>query len=142
MNAAVADYRPAQAVDHKLKKTDAQLTLALQRTPDILQSLVDIRGPIKIGFAAETNDLLAYAADKLDRKNLDLIVANDAVASIGQPEIEVTLLDASGGQITLPRQAKALIAEQLLEHVLQRWPERLGRSAASGQTPSKRLQEE
>ncbi len=142
MNAAVADYRPAQAVDHKLKKNETQLTLTLQRTPDILQSLVDVTGPIKIGFAAETNDLLTYAADKLDRKNLDLIVANDAVASIGQPDIEVTLLDASGGHITLPRQAKALIAEQLLEQVLQRWPNRLGRTAAPGQTPSKRLQED
>ncbi|MDP9311897.1 MAG: bifunctional phosphopantothenoylcysteine decarboxylase/phosphopantothenate--cysteine ligase CoaBC [Chloroflexota bacterium] len=142
MNAAVADYRPAQAVDHKLKKTDEQLTIALERTPDILQSLVDIRRPIKIGFAAETNDLLAYAADKLDRKKLDLIVANDAVSSIGQPEIEVTLLDADGGKVTLPRAAKGLIAEQLLEHVLQRWPERLGRTGASVVAPSMRLEEE
>lgn len=142
MNAAVADYRPAEAVEHKLKKTEAQLALALERTPDILQSLADIRGPIKIGFAAETRDLLAYAADKLHRKKLDLIVANDAVASIGRPDVEVTLLDANGGHITLPRQAKALIAEHLLEHVLRRWPDRLGRIAAPSTTPSMRFQEE
>ena len=142
MNAAVADYRPAQAVDHKLKKTQEQLTIGLERTPDILQSLVDIKGPIKIGFAAETNDLLAYAADKLKRKNLDLIVANDAVGSIGQPDIEITLLDVDGRHTKLPRQAKALIAEQLLEHVLQRWPDRLGRTDAPISTPSTRFQED
>lgn len=141
MNAAVADYRPAHTVDHKLKKTHAQLTLALARTPDILGSLVNANGLIKIGFAAETNDLLAYAADKLDRKHLDMIVANDAVNSIGQPDVELTLLDADGGRITLPRQAKALAAEQLLEHVLQRWPDRLGRAVARRSSPTTRIQE-
>ena len=142
MNAAVADYRPAQAVDHKLKKTHTQLEIALERTPDILQSLKDIAGPIKIGFAAETQDLLTYAADKLNRKKLDMIVANDAVSSIGQSDIEVTLLDADGMQITLPRAAKGLIAEQLLEQVLQRWPERLGRGVAPEVAPTTRFQEE
>lgn len=142
MNAAVADYRPAQAVNHKLKKTHTQLAIELERTPDILQSLKDVDRPVKIGFAAETQDLLAYAADKLNRKKLDMIVANDAVSSIGQPDIEVTLLDADGGQITLPRAAKGLIAEQLLEHAFQRWPERLGRDVAPEETPSMRFQEE
>ena len=125
-----------------MKKTHEQLVIALERTPDILQSLVAVERPVKIGFAAETNDLLAYAADKLDRKKLDMIVANDAVTSIGQPEIEVTLLDADGGHITLPRAAKGLIAEHLLEHVLQRWPERLGRGVAPDEAPSTRFQEE
>ena len=127
MNAAVADYRPAQAVAHKLKKDQTQRTLELERTPDILQSLVDIRRPLKVGFAAETDDLLLYAADKLRRKNLDLIVANDAVSSIGQADIEITLLDAAGGRETLPRQPKAAVAAQLIERLLQRWPDRLGR---------------
>jgi phosphopantothenoylcysteine decarboxylase/phosphopantothenate--cysteine ligase len=142
MNAAVADYRPAESVAHKLKKTDSDMALALERTPDILLSLRDERRPIKVGFAAETQELLAYASDKLARKRLDLIVANDAVSSIGQPEIQVTLISADGAHITLPRLAKALIAEQVLDHVIQRWPDRLGRIAAPERTPSMRFQEE
>jgi phosphopantothenoylcysteine decarboxylase/phosphopantothenate--cysteine ligase len=127
MNAAVADYRPAQTADHKLKKTSAELTIALERTTDILQSLRDVTYPVKVGFAAETNDLEAYATDKLRRKGLDAIVANDAVSSIGQPEIEVTLFDA-GGSERLPRQLKPAAAQQILERVLRRWPDRLGRT--------------
>lgn len=131
MNAAVADYRPAQAAAHKLKKDHSQLVLTLERTTDILQSLVNLDHPLKVGFAAETDDLLRYAADKLRRKQLDLIVANDAVSSIGQSEIEITLLDAAGGRDTLPRQPKAVVAAQLIERLLQRWPDRLGRTGRS-----------
>lgn len=137
MNAAVADYRPAQVMDHKLKKTETQLQLPLERTIDILQSLIDVDRPVKVGFAAETNDLLHYAADKLNRKRLDLIVANDAVQSIGQPEIELTLIDAQGTVERLPRQPKALSAEHVLERVIGRWPDRLGRRA---ETPGSAVQ--
>lgn len=126
MNAAVADYRPAQMADHKMKKTEADLTIALERTTDILQSLVEITQPIKVGFAAETNDLLTYAADKLRRKGLDAIVANDAVSSIGQSEIEVTLLTSDGDSQRLPRQPKPAAAQEILERVLHQWPDRLG----------------
>lgn len=126
MNAAVADYRPAQMVDHKMKKTEADLTIALERTTDILQSLVTVTQPIKVGFAAETNDLLTYAADKMRRKSLDAIVANDAVSSIGQSEIEVTLLTSDGDSERLPRQPKPAAAQQILERVLHQWPDRLG----------------
>jgi phosphopantothenoylcysteine decarboxylase/phosphopantothenate--cysteine ligase len=125
MNAAVADYRPAQQQAHKIKKTNRALELELERTVDILQSLHDVSGPVKVGFAAETDDLIAYAADKLDRKNLDLIVANDAVQSIGQPEIELTMLSADGQHTTLPRQNKAVAAGQIVEYLLACWPERL-----------------
>jgi phosphopantothenoylcysteine decarboxylase/phosphopantothenate--cysteine ligase len=125
MNAAVADYRPAETAVHKMKKTDAELVVQLQRTPDILQSLHDVVGPIKVGFAAETDALLAYAADKLQRKGLDLIVANDAVASIGQPDIALTLLGSGGQRETLPRQPKSAAAGQLIDAILQRWPDRL-----------------
>ena len=130
MNAAVADYRPAQMADHKMKKTEADLTIALERTTDILQSLVTVTQPIKVGFAAETNDLLRYAADKMRRKGLDAIVANDAVSSIGQSEIEVTLLTSDGGSQRLPRQPKPAAAQQILERVLHQWPDRLGRKTS------------
>lgn len=126
MNAAVADYRPAQQSAHKIKKTSATLSLELERTPDILGSLHAIGRPLKIGFAAETDDLAMYAADKLDRKNLDLIVANDAVQSIGQPDVELLIVDANGQQTTLPRQPKAAAATQLMRLFVDRWPDRLG----------------
>jgi len=131
MNAAVADYRPAQQQTHKIKKTNRALELELERTVDILQSLHNVAGPLKVGFAAETNDVIAYAADKLCRKQLDLIVANDAVQSIGQPEIELTMLGVDGQHTTLPRQNKMVAAAQVLEYLLARWPERLGTAAKS-----------
>lgn len=130
MNAAVADYRPAQTADHKLKKTQAGLTIALERTTDILQSLVEITQPVKVGFAAETDDLLAYATEKMRRKGLDAIVANDAVSSIGQAEIEVTLLTRDGGSERLPRQPKTAAARQIVECLLRRWPDRIGRKTS------------
>lgn len=126
MNAAVADYRPAQTLDRKLKKGQVQLSIELERTVDILQSLTAIERPLKVGFAAETNDLLAYAADKLKRKNLDMIIANDAVSSIGQPDIQVSLVTSDGAHETLPRQPKAQVAAVIVERILQRWPERVG----------------
>lgn len=130
MNAAVADYRPAQQHAHKIKKTTNALVLDLERTVDILQSLHDVTGLIKVGFAAETDDLVVYAAAKLDRKNLDLIVANDAVRSIGQSDIELTMIGADGEHATLPRQGKAAAAAQVIDYLLARWPERLGTRTA------------
>lgn len=142
MNAAVADYRSAQAVDHKLKKQQQQLTITLEPTIDILQSLFDVDHLIKIGFAAETDDLLRYAADKLDRKHLDMIIANDALMSIGQSDIQVTLLTADANHTVLPRQPKDRSAEQVLKHVLQRWPDRIGRKNAPLAAPYPQAQEE
>ena len=76
--AAVADYRPVQRHEHKLKKRESMLTLVLERTPDILHALGQLpKRPFLIGFAAETEQLEKHAMDKLHRKNCDLIVAND-----------------------------------------------------------------
>jgi len=124
MNAAVADFRPAEAVEQKIKKSgDAGLTLHLVPNPDIIAGLADRRDFFKVGFAAETNDLLANAHGKLERKGLDMIVANDAVLSIGQPEIALTLIDRDG-VMSMPRQPKATAAAALLDEVVarfQRW---------------------
>lgn len=129
MNAAVADFRPAKLAERKIKKGDDQeLTLHLVRNPDILAGLAARRDILKVGFAAETHDLMAYAQAKLERKGLDLIIANEAVASIGQEEIQVTLLDAQGVQ-QLPRQPKAQAAQTILEAIIQRWPTRLAPKA-------------
>jgi phosphopantothenoylcysteine decarboxylase/phosphopantothenate--cysteine ligase len=125
MNAAVADFRPAQMIDQKIKKGDAEeLTLRLVRNPDILAELADRHDLIKIGFAAETENLLEYARSKVARKGLDLVVANDAVASIGQEQIQVLLVDAEGVR-QLPRQPKEQAAAAIIDEVLRRWPERL-----------------
>ncbi|NTU70879.1 MAG: bifunctional phosphopantothenoylcysteine decarboxylase/phosphopantothenate--cysteine ligase CoaBC [Coriobacteriia bacterium] len=76
--AAVADFRPVAASDHKQKKDSATLELRLERTPDILAQLASEKaGRLLVGFAAETQDVLAAAQSKLERKNLDLVVAND-----------------------------------------------------------------
>ena len=125
MNAAVADFRPAEFADRKIKKgDDEQLELLLVRNPDILGGLAERREFLKVGFAAETNDLEAYARSKLDRKGLDLIIANEAVASIGHDDIQVTLLDARGAE-RLERQPKEQAAARILGAIVARWPERL-----------------
>jgi phosphopantothenoylcysteine decarboxylase/phosphopantothenate--cysteine ligase len=125
MNAAVADFRPAELSERKIKKGDDQeLTVHLVRNPDILAGLAERRDLIKVGFAAETQDLLEYARSKLVRKGLDLIVANEAVASIGSEDIQITLLDGETSQ-QLPRQPKERAAAALMAELLRRWPGRL-----------------
>jgi phosphopantothenoylcysteine decarboxylase/phosphopantothenate--cysteine ligase len=125
MNAAVADFRPAELSSEKIKKgEDEELILRLVRNPDILAGLTDRRDLLKVGFAAETQHVLEYAQSKLERKGLDLIVANEAIASIGQADIQVALLAADGVQ-QLPRQPKEQAAAAIIDAVLQRWPERL-----------------
>lgn len=130
MNAAVADFRPVSAADHKIKKTAAGLLLELEPTTDILRSLSEVHSPLKVGFAAETDDLLAYARGKLSSKKVDMIVANDAASSIGQPDIELALITAAGEPESLTRRPKAEAASALVERLLQYWPERLGRRTA------------
>lgn len=121
MNAAVADFRPASAVASKIKKQgDSGLTLELVPNPDIIAGLAGRTDLFKVGFAAETDDLLANARHKLERKGLDLIVANDAIASIGQPDIALILIDRE--TVTpLPRQPKAEAAAALLDAIVTRY---------------------
>jgi phosphopantothenoylcysteine decarboxylase/phosphopantothenate--cysteine ligase len=113
--AAVADYRPAEAKRTKMKKEPGQeqLTLQLVRNPDILGE-TNRGGLIKIGFAAETEELIAYAREKLVNKGLALIVANDAEATIGSPTSEATLISADGSLTALPRQPKAQVAAEVI----------------------------
>jgi phosphopantothenoylcysteine decarboxylase/phosphopantothenate--cysteine ligase len=120
MAAAVADYRPADAANHKLKKDEREeLVIALERTPDILSGLAATRrtGQTMVGFAAEHGDgAIAYGRDKLARKGLDAVVVNDiARADIGfeGPENEVTIVTASGER-HVPRASKAEVARVIL----------------------------
>jgi phosphopantothenoylcysteine decarboxylase/phosphopantothenate--cysteine ligase len=116
MAAAIADYRPAEVAEHKIKKSDDDLSLTLTRNPDILQSL-DTPGVLRVGFAAETRDLEANARGKLARKRLDLIVANDARLAMGGDDNAVTLFYADGRVETLPIATKDAIAGALIERV-------------------------
>ena len=129
MAAAVADYRPAQAAEQKIKKGQPMLTLVLERTTDILQTLAGRDDLLRVGFAAETENLAAAAQDKLQRKNLDMIVANDAVAAIGAPASSVTVFDHKGLARELPHAAKPDIAHRLIDVLLERFPDRLRRRA-------------
>jgi phosphopantothenoylcysteine decarboxylase/phosphopantothenate--cysteine ligase len=126
MAAAVADYAPLEPVTEKIAKTDAPLTLTLQRTADILADLgrLSARRPtplILVGFAAETGDLLRKAREKRERKKVDLIVANDVTTPGAGFEVDtnaVTIIGLDQEQ-TLPLQSKARVAEAILDRVEQ-----------------------
>ena len=124
MAAAVADFRPVAAADGKIKKDQGVPQLLLEATPDILAGLGAVK-PLRqtlVGFAAETSDLLANAAAKLQRKNLDLIVAND----VGAPGVgfqhdtnAVTLLRADGTAHMVALTDKRAVAKAVLDTVVQ-----------------------
>ncbi|GAC1360868.1 MAG: bifunctional phosphopantothenoylcysteine decarboxylase/phosphopantothenate--cysteine ligase CoaBC [Herpetosiphon sp.] len=136
MAAAVADYRPAERSEHKIKKSHQERTVMLTRTPDILASLSETVRCVKVGFAAETENLLEGAREKLMRKNLDMIVANDAVGSIGSQTAEVTLIDRSGMERTLPEGPKSTIARHIIDTIVERWPQRLRHDHSTEGTPN------
>jgi phosphopantothenoylcysteine decarboxylase/phosphopantothenate--cysteine ligase len=138
MAAAVADFTPVSAAAGKIAKTDAPMTLTLERTKDILADLGARRAagsdrrPVLVGFAAETDDLLRKARDKRTRKGVDLIVAND----VSQPDrgfdVEtnaVTLVSADGDEV-VTLQRKDRVAAIILDRV-----ERLVRQRASSTAP-------
>jgi phosphopantothenoylcysteine decarboxylase/phosphopantothenate--cysteine ligase len=116
MSAAVADYRPAQMAEHKIKKGQQSLTLALERTVDILGSMRDAT-LVKVGFAAETGDPRAEGQRKLGEKGLDLLVANDvsAGAVFGANTNHVFILDRDGGMREVGPAPKEDVAEHILD---------------------------
>ncbi len=118
MAAAVSDYRVAQASDRKIKKETGSTTLDLHlvQNPDILAG-IDQPGLLKIGFAAETDDLLANAARKLSSKGLAMLVANDAVETIGAPDSRAWLLFPGGRIKELPRMSKVVVARRIVEEI-------------------------
>jgi phosphopantothenoylcysteine decarboxylase/phosphopantothenate--cysteine ligase len=115
--AAVADYTPAQPSAQKLKKNDQNLTLELRPTQDILATVASLpKPPFCVGFAAESENLLEFAGQKRQRKNVPLLVANLVQDAFGTDDTTVTLLDDNGAH-PLPRASKQVIANQLLQHV-------------------------
>ena len=121
-SAAVADYRPKDVHDEKVKKAAEEWTVALERTTDILGSMRDPLNydRILVGFAAETENLLPNARMKLAKKGCDLVIANDVSGlDIGfdQPDNEVTLLFKDGREEAVPKQTKEALATLLCDRI-------------------------
>jgi phosphopantothenoylcysteine decarboxylase/phosphopantothenate--cysteine ligase len=118
MAAAVSDYQPKTAAKAKIKKTSPSLTLELVRTPDII---TEVKGDfLRVGFAAESEDLVANAKKKLQNKQLDLIVANDITdkkSGFGVDTNKVTLIDRKGKVESLPLLTKREVADRILDRV-------------------------
>jgi phosphopantothenoylcysteine decarboxylase/phosphopantothenate--cysteine ligase len=122
--AAVADFRPAEARTRKVKRGEEgdALDLALTANPDVARDTRAARKPgsVAVGFALETEDLVAHAGRKLDAKGFDLIVANDATEVGAGFEVDtnrVTILTADGEPEVLPLQSKHEVAEAVLDRV-------------------------
>jgi len=122
--AAVSDFRPAAPVDRKVKKTEAPRAVQLEPTPDILAELGRKKGKrFLVGFAAETEDLVANARRKLGEKNLDLIVANSVAGpdgAFGSSTNEVILLDPHGSELRWPAMSKREVADRLMGVIEER----------------------
>lgn len=123
MAAAVADYRPAAVADDKIKKKDGDLSIAVERTPDILGTIgPKKKGQFLCGFSMETRDMLANSSAKLEKKNLDMVVANNlkvAGAGFGVDTNVVTFITPDGAR-ELPLMSKDDVADAILDEILKR----------------------
>jgi phosphopantothenoylcysteine decarboxylase/phosphopantothenate--cysteine ligase len=139
MAAAVADYTPAERAAGKIAKGDAPMTLTLQRTRDILADLGSMRAglgpsrPVLVGFAAETDDVLRRAGEKLRRKNVDLIVANDVSMPDRGFDVETNAVTIVGedGEQAVPLQSKQQVAGVILDRIEALLQARAGRLPSS-----------
>jgi phosphopantothenoylcysteine decarboxylase/phosphopantothenate--cysteine ligase len=124
MAAAVADYAPEQKAPQKIAKHDDTVTLTLKKNPDILAELGQRRiaagrGPMLVGFAAETDDVVARARAKRERKRVDVVVANDVSRADAGFDVDanaVTIVDAHGAE-AIPLQSKSGVAAAILTHL-------------------------
>src|SRR5262245_46789191 len=122
-SAAVVDYRPVQAANQKIKKKEENLTLSLEKTPDILTHVSNHRqdGMLVIGFAAETENVLDNAREKLRAKNVDMIVANDVSrsdAGFDRQTNAITILTRNQDALELPLMSKREAAERILNAII------------------------
>jgi len=122
--AAVADYRPTVTADHKIKKSTEEIHLTLVKNPDIVASVAEhAKRPFTVGFAAETQDVMAYAQGKLVNKKLDMIATNDVSGTnvgFNSDNNALTVIWPSGHKV-LPLASKAQIAKQLIELIAIRY---------------------
>jgi phosphopantothenoylcysteine decarboxylase / phosphopantothenate---cysteine ligase len=137
MAAAVADYTPASRAGEKITKSDGPMTLTLERTTDILAKLGEMRSrtgdrsPVLVGFAAETSDAVAKAREKLTRKNVDLIVANDVSRADAGFDVEtnaVTIVSPDRVE-DVPLQSKTAVAARILDRIERLIQARTGAAA-------------
>ncbi|TMW73165.1 bifunctional phosphopantothenoylcysteine decarboxylase/phosphopantothenate--cysteine ligase CoaBC [Alteribacter natronophilus] len=121
-SAAVADYRPAETFSQKVKKTDGALTIEMERTKDILRTLGDEKeNQVLVGFAAESENVIGYARGKLEKKNLDMIVANSITeegSGFQSDTNKVTLIQKGEEEIELPLLSKADAAQEILNKAI------------------------
>ncbi|MBA2501308.1 MAG: bifunctional phosphopantothenoylcysteine decarboxylase/phosphopantothenate--cysteine ligase CoaBC [Pyrinomonadaceae bacterium] len=121
--AAVADYRPVNRAAEKIKKRDEQFTLTLEPTPDILAEVARTRheGLLVIGFAAETTDVVQHAREKLERKNLDAVIANDLTADGAGFDVETNVITiirrGDATPLALPLMSKLKAASRILDEI-------------------------
>lgn len=118
MAAAIADYKPDQIAGNKIKRKDEGLSLQLAKTADILCEVPATL--VKVGFAAESQELLENARKKLESKGLDMIVANDITSEgsgFGTETNEVTIIDRNGNQESLPMMSKSAVAHKILDRI-------------------------
>ncbi len=116
--AAVADYSPSQISPQKIKKSEDTLTLEFKRNKDILAEVASLPNPpFCVGFAAESDQVIAFASQKRLAKKLPLIVANDATLAMGSDDNQVALID-DNGIMRLARASKLIIAQQILTHMV------------------------
>lgn len=128
--AAIADYRPKNVAENKIKKNDESLTIELERTTDILSEVSKNRHEnlLVVGFAAETNNVIEYARSKMERKNLDMIVANDVTkkgAGFGSDENQATIITKENS-IELPLMSKNELSNKILDEILDLKGKELG----------------
>ena len=113
--AAVADYRPAEIERQKIKKSDEQMQLTLVKNPDIISEIAQLKEkPFVVGFAAETNDIVSNGRDKLKRKNLDMLFANNATETFNSDSIFVTALTETN-ETELKAGNKNVVARHMLQ---------------------------
>jgi len=123
--AAIADYRPAHRAEQKIKKSEEEITLTLERTPDVLSQVATSRanGMLVVGFAAETENLLANAKEKLQRKKLDAIVANDVTregSGFDSATNAITIITRDQNDpLELPLLSKREAADRILDVIVQ-----------------------
>lgn len=124
-SAAVADYRPANAPAEKIKKDGKEtMSLELVKTPDILADVSKNRtnGLLVIGFAAETSDVVAYARSKMEKKGLDMVVANDITkdgAGFNTDTNVATIITKTGSETDLPKMPKREMADRILDKIIR-----------------------
>ena len=126
MAAAVADFRPSETATEKIKRKKGVPEITLERTDDILAAVTKLKAKtgwprLIVGFAAESQNLIENAQNKLEEKGLDLVVANDITAADAGFAVDtnrVTLLDRAGGREKLPLMAKTAVAEKVLQRVV------------------------